>query len=89
MSFYITAITTGRGDMRNEVGIAAINLKYPHLILCQINDTQTYKQTLTKLYQMDPIEVLYITTNNIHFEFHSNPLIDFDTRHHVPVSKNW
>ncbi|OAD55100.1 MutS protein like protein 4, partial [Eufriesea mexicana] len=54
----VLAITTGRGDARSEVGIAALNIQCPHIILCQISDSQTYINTLSKLYLFDPIEVL-------------------------------
>ncbi|XP_011060697.1 PREDICTED: LOW QUALITY PROTEIN: mutS protein homolog 4-like [Acromyrmex echinatior] len=52
------ALTAGRGDARNEVGLAAIDLQYPYLILCQISDCQTYVNTLTKINVVDPIEIL-------------------------------
>ncbi|XP_066588700.1 mutS protein homolog 4-like [Prorops nasuta] len=57
-SCVIVAITSGRGDARCEVGMAAINVKYPHLILCQISDFQTYINSLTKIYIFDPIEII-------------------------------
>nr|XP_012135702.1 PREDICTED: mutS protein homolog 4-like [Megachile rotundata] len=54
----VLAITTGRGEARFEVGIAALNVRCPHLILCQISDSQTYTNALRKLYLFDPIEIL-------------------------------
>ncbi|XP_031835707.2 mutS protein homolog 4 isoform X2 [Nomia melanderi] len=54
----IVAMTSGRGDARAEVGIAAMGVHCPHLILCQISDSQTYTNTLSKLYLFDPIQVL-------------------------------
>ncbi|XP_076648017.1 mutS protein homolog 4 [Halictus rubicundus] len=54
----VLAVTSGRGDARAEVGIAALDIRCPDLILCQISDTQTYTNTLTKLYLFDPIQVL-------------------------------
>ncbi|CAL1681409.1 unnamed protein product [Lasius platythorax] len=57
-SCVVIALTAGRGDARNEVGLAAIDLQYPYLILCQISDCQTYVNTLTKINILDPIEVL-------------------------------
>nr|XP_033342513.1 mutS protein homolog 4-like [Megalopta genalis] len=54
----IVAVTSGRGDARAEVGMAALDIRCPHLILCQICDSQTYTNTLTKLYVFDPIQVL-------------------------------
>ncbi|XP_050453285.1 mutS protein homolog 4-like [Cataglyphis hispanica] len=55
---FLIALTAGRGDARNEVGLAAIDLQYPYLILCQISDCQTYVNTLTKINILDPIEIL-------------------------------
>ncbi|CAK9800107.1 MutS protein homolog 4 [Anthophora quadrimaculata] len=52
----ILAVTTGRGDARSEVGIAALDIRCSHLILCQISDSQMYANTLSKLYLFDPIE---------------------------------
>ncbi|XP_072757634.1 mutS protein homolog 4 [Anoplolepis gracilipes] len=57
-SWVVIALTAGRGDARNEVGLAAIDLQYPYLILCQISDCQTYVNTLTKINILDPIEIL-------------------------------
>ncbi|KAL0130729.1 hypothetical protein PUN28_002386 [Cardiocondyla obscurior] len=57
-SSVVIALTAGRGDARNEVGLAAIDLQYPYLILCQISDCQTYINTLTKINVLDPIEIL-------------------------------
>jgi hypothetical protein len=52
-----TALTEGRGQARCEVGIAALDINYPHLILCQISDSQSYVNTLTKINVLNPIEV--------------------------------
>ncbi|XP_025269482.1 mutS protein homolog 4-like [Camponotus floridanus] len=57
-AIFLIALTAGRGDARNEVGLAAIDLQYPYLILCQISDCQTYVNTLTKINMLDPIEIL-------------------------------
>lgn len=51
------AITTGRGEARTEVGMAALDIRCPYLILCQISDSQTYASALSKLYLFDPTEV--------------------------------
>ncbi|XP_033606751.1 mutS protein homolog 4 isoform X2 [Cryptotermes secundus] len=48
-SMCIVALTEGRGQARGEVGIAALDINYPHLILCQIGDSQSYVNTLTKI----------------------------------------
>lgn len=52
------AITEGRGDARGEVGIAAINMQHPHLILSQISDRHSYPKALTKILVFNPIEVI-------------------------------
>jgi hypothetical protein len=57
---FFIALTEGRGQARGEVGIAALDINYPHLILCQISDSQTYMNTLTKINVLNPIEVNYI-----------------------------
>ncbi|XP_076669747.1 uncharacterized protein LOC143369548 isoform X2 [Andrena cerasifolii] len=54
----VLAITTGRGEARTEVGMAAMDIRCPYLILCQISDSQTYASALSKLYLFDPAEVL-------------------------------
>ncbi|CAH0563731.1 unnamed protein product [Brassicogethes aeneus] len=54
----IIAITEGRGEARCEVGLAAINISHPELILCQISDTQNYINTLTKINILNPEEIL-------------------------------
>ncbi|XP_043664602.1 mutS protein homolog 4-like [Vespula pensylvanica] len=57
-SCVILAITSGRGEARGEVGIAAIDIHHSHLILCQMSDYQTYINTLTKIYIFNPVEIL-------------------------------
>ncbi|XP_065204107.1 mutS protein homolog 4-like [Planococcus citri] len=54
----IIAIIEGRGQSRGEVGIAAVDVKRPFLILCQINDTQTYMNTLRKINILNPVQIL-------------------------------
>jgi len=56
-SVLFKALTEGRGQARGEVGIAALDINYPLLILCQISDNQTYINTLTKINVLNPIEV--------------------------------
>lgn len=50
-------MTEGRGLAQGEIGIAAIDLKRPVLILCQISDTQTYANTINKINILNPAEV--------------------------------
>ncbi|XP_049858425.1 mutS protein homolog 4-like [Schistocerca gregaria] len=54
----IVAICEGRGYARGEVGIAAIDVRHPHLVLCQISDSQSYVSTLTKVNIFNPVEIL-------------------------------
>ncbi|XP_074040955.1 uncharacterized protein isoform X2 [Leptinotarsa decemlineata] len=63
----IVALTEGRGEARYEVGIAAISVSTPLLILCQISDTQNYNNTLTKLNIFNPNEILFPNTLLGHF----------------------
>lgn len=55
---FISAISEGRGMARGEIGIAAIDLRHPHLVLCQFSDTLLYTHTLAKINYFNPIEVL-------------------------------
>lgn len=54
----IVAVLEGRGGARGEVGLAAIALDNPTLILCQFSDSRTYTRTLTKLELFRPSEIL-------------------------------
>ncbi|XP_047472408.1 mutS protein homolog 4-like isoform X2 [Penaeus chinensis] len=58
----IVAVAEGRGQARGEVGVAAIDLRRPHLSLAQFSDTHTYTRTLTKLTVLDPLEVVIAST---------------------------
>ncbi|CAH1129253.1 unnamed protein product [Ceutorhynchus assimilis] len=67
----IVAITEGRGEARCEVGIAAVNVSRPILMLCQTSDSQSYSNTLTKLNIINPHMIIYPAT----FETTGNRLI--------------
>ncbi|KAL3273960.1 hypothetical protein HHI36_015383 [Cryptolaemus montrouzieri] len=54
----IVALSEGRGEARCEVGLAAINVSQPRLILCQISDTQSYHNTLRKINIFNPSQIL-------------------------------
>ncbi|KAK9888019.1 hypothetical protein WA026_000303 [Henosepilachna vigintioctopunctata] len=54
----VIALSEGRGEARCEVGIAVINVSQPHLILCQISDTQSYDNTLRKINIFNPTQIL-------------------------------
>lgn len=53
----ISAISEGRGMARGEIGMAAVDLRHPHLVLCQFSDTLLYNHTLSKINYFNPIEV--------------------------------
>ncbi|CAH0715366.1 unnamed protein product, partial [Brenthis ino] len=54
----ILAISEGRGMARGEIGMAAVDLRRPHLVLCQFSDTLLYTHTLTKINYFNPIEII-------------------------------
>ncbi|KOB67187.1 Uncharacterized protein OBRU01_20171, partial [Operophtera brumata] len=54
----LIAISEGRGMARGEIGMAAIDLRHPHLVLCQFSDTLLYTHTLTKINFFNPIEII-------------------------------
>ncbi|KAG5871912.1 hypothetical protein JTB14_025004 [Gonioctena quinquepunctata] len=80
----IIALTEGRGEARYEIGIAAINVSMPLLILCQISDSQNYNNTLTKINIFNPSEILLPNTILDHFA--GSRLID-KLKHRFPHVK--
>lgn len=44
----LVAVVEGRGGARGEVGVAALWLDNPTLVLCQFSDSRTYVRTLAK-----------------------------------------
>ncbi|PSN39211.1 hypothetical protein C0J52_22282 [Blattella germanica] len=62
ISNYVVALTEGRGHARGEVGMAALEITYPHLILCQISDNQEYINTLRKINVFNPVEIVVPNT---------------------------
>lgn len=56
---------------RGEIGIAAIDLRHPHLVLCQFSDTLLYTHTLTKINFFNPVEVknLVIEVGTVFFDY--------------------
>nr|CAD7401458.1 unnamed protein product [Timema cristinae] len=58
----VVAMCEGRGHARGEVGLAAIDTRHPHLILCQISDSQSYINTLTKINVFNPVELILPNT---------------------------
>ncbi|VVC26209.1 P-loop containing nucleoside triphosphate hydrolase,DNA mismatch repair protein MutS, core,DNA [Cinara cedri] len=58
----ILVLTGGRRSAQGEIGLAAIDLKIPILIMCQINDIQTYTHTINKINIINPGEILIPNT---------------------------
>ncbi|KAK9744776.1 MutS domain II [Popillia japonica] len=54
----VIAVSAGRGEASYEVGIAALDVCKPTLILCQISDMPSYINTLTKINILNPDEIL-------------------------------
>ncbi|CAH0398232.1 unnamed protein product [Chilo suppressalis] len=54
----ILAIAEGRGMARGEIGMAAVDLKHPKLVLCQFSDTLLYTHALTKINYFNPVEII-------------------------------
>ncbi|XP_050297732.1 uncharacterized protein LOC126737078 isoform X2 [Anthonomus grandis grandis] len=79
----IVAITEGRGEARCEVGIAAVNVSRPVLVLCQTSDSQSYINTLTKLNFFNPHMIVYPAT----FEAGSNSRLITEIRKFFPNKK--
>ena len=53
-----TAICHGQGKFKYEVGIAVMDLYFPHLISCQISDNHVYSGTLAKINLFLPEEII-------------------------------
>lgn len=66
-----TAVTEGRGQASWEIGLAAVDLTRPSIILCQFADTQSYVNTLTKINILNASEVAssYLTKNSFLINF--------------------
>ncbi|CAH2048755.1 unnamed protein product, partial [Iphiclides podalirius] len=54
----ILAISEGRGMARGEIGMAAVDLRHPNLVLCQFSDTLLYTHTMTKINFFHPVEII-------------------------------
>ncbi|CRK99697.1 CLUMA_CG012961, isoform A [Clunio marinus] len=54
----ILVLTEGRGHASGEVGIAAIDINSPTLILCQLSDNVHYSDTLNKIQILNPMKIL-------------------------------
>ncbi|XP_063536035.1 mutS protein homolog 4-like [Cydia strobilella] len=58
----ILAISEGRGMARGEIGMAAVDLRHPNLVLCQFSDSLLYTHTMTKINYFNPIEIIVPNT---------------------------
>lgn len=65
----ILALTEGRGHATGEVGIAAMDVNSPSLVLCQISDNLHYSDALNKIQILNPSKILLPDTI-----FEANPL---------------
>jgi DNA mismatch repair protein MSH4 len=54
----ILALAEGRGHAQREVGLAALDLNSPILILCQLSDGIHYTDTLNKIHVLNPVKIL-------------------------------
>lgn len=54
----IVALTEGRGHAQGEVGIAALDVNSPAVVLCQLSDNFQYTDTLNKIQIMNPAKIL-------------------------------
>ncbi|XP_050546917.1 mutS protein homolog 4-like [Daktulosphaira vitifoliae] len=54
----IIVLTEGRCSSQGTVGLASIDLKRPVITLSQINDTQNYVNTITKINVLNPAEIV-------------------------------
>ncbi|XP_070498674.1 mutS protein homolog 4-like isoform X2 [Chironomus tepperi] len=57
-SSLILSLTEGRGQARGEVGIAALHIDSPYIILCQLSDGIHYTDTLNKIQVLNPSKIL-------------------------------
>ncbi|KAL7039371.1 hypothetical protein ACKWTF_009888 [Chironomus riparius] len=57
-STLILSLTEGRGQARGEVGIAALNIDSPYIILCQLSDGIHYTDTINKIQVLNPSKIL-------------------------------
>ncbi|KAG5683991.1 hypothetical protein PVAND_013244 [Polypedilum vanderplanki] len=57
-SSVILSLTEGRGQARGEVGIAALDIQSPVLILCQLSDGIHYTDALNKIQVLNPTKIL-------------------------------
>ena len=52
------ALSEGRGHARGEIGIAALDINSPVLIICQISDNLQYSDALSKIQVLNPVKIL-------------------------------
>ncbi|NP_001153243.1 mutS homolog 4 [Nasonia vitripennis] len=58
-SFIVLALFQGKGKLKYEVGLAFIDLYYPHIMLYQISDDYVYSNTLAKINLLYPQEIIF------------------------------
>lgn len=50
----------GRGEARQEIGMAALDICRPELGIYQVSDTEGYNKTLMAINYLNPVEVRII-----------------------------
>ena len=56
--FTIVAIIEGRGPDRGTIGMSSMDLRDPSLKICEFFDSTSYTKLKTRLYIIDPLEIL-------------------------------
>ncbi|KAE9548385.1 hypothetical protein FO519_008399 [Halicephalobus sp. NKZ332] len=57
-SFTVVAITEGRGPDRGIIGMSSMDLRDPSLTICEFFDSTSYTKLKTRLFIIDPLEIL-------------------------------
>ena len=81
------ALIEGRGTARGEVGIAAICLTNPVLVLCQFSDSNTYPRTMTKLLALNPSHILIPDTGTSGVKLYDDIASRMSLANVVPVQR--
>ena len=81
------AILEGRGSAKGEVGIAAICLTNPMVVLCQFSDSSTYPRTLTKLLSINPAQIITPDTGSAGVKLYEDIASHLQLSTVVPVQR--
>lgn len=58
----VLCLSEGRGHAKGEIGIAALDMSSPKLVLCQISDNLHYSDALSKIQILNPSKILLSDT---------------------------